>query len=285
MSSKQNNWQIKGGMYIRATDPKFTDGIPPGFYDLQQSREGLFFVPKKLVTDDLQVLPGSSTEQVMQELADFWSKRALYDRYKLVYKRGILLHGEPGMGKTSTVNLVIRAAVERGAICFKEQYPALLLTGIANVRSVHPDVPILCVIEDIDELAHDPEFLDLLDGASQVSNVTYLTTTNYLAKLPARLKNRPSRLDTLIEVVPPNEFERAAYLQALTGKKANPAYVEATKGLSYAHIKEFFISTIILGRDANLTLARLGGLPNSKLTKNEQYYETLNVTPVTYGRP
>jgi SpoVK/Ycf46/Vps4 family AAA+-type ATPase len=91
----------------------------------------------------------------------------------------------------------------------------------------------------------------LLDGETQVGNVVYLATTNYLSKIPSRIKNRPSRFARVIEVGQPNEEARRMYLTAKLQEddlKYLEPMVQATDGFVIDQLKDLVISVCCFGQ-------------------------------------
>jgi SpoVK/Ycf46/Vps4 family AAA+-type ATPase len=254
------NWAVRDGTYTKFTGGQTSKDIPPGYYSTSCGMFGeAIFSAVDLKTDNLQLSPNSQSADIMDELKLFWGKAADFKKYDLLFKRGILLYGPPGTGKTSLMNIVIKESKDRGAICLRMDAPHIMQICLAELRSVHNDMPILVIIEDIDRWAHDSDLLDLLDGSAQVENVTYLATTNYLSKLPPRIAKRPSRFDKCIEIGFPAMDVRKHYFDGLfkeDGKDVTEL-VEKSKGFTFAHMKELFIATVILGSGIDETVERL----------------------------
>jgi predicted ATPase len=64
--------------------------VPREFVNYQDK---LYWIYRKVKHH--QVKEGS-----INDLKEFWNKRTTYLKYKLVHKRGILLYGDPGCGKS-----------------------------------------------------------------------------------------------------------------------------------------------------------------------------------------
>lgn len=226
--------------------------LPPGFYEPQVTQQGLFFMPVEAREDQLIRFPDSPTAEVLAEIETFWERENLYRFYGLPFKRGILLWGPAGSGKSSTLVLIARDVVQRGGIVLNF-IPGNFQTALRVLREVQPKVPVVALMEDLDALIDRKEsyVLNMLDGAESIDRVVFLATTNYPEKLDPRVQNRPSRFDRRIEVPHPTPANRRVYLESLL--KCDPAeinveqYVEATEGMSLAHLKELFVATVVIG--------------------------------------
>lgn len=252
-------WSVNGDTYSPAAQVE--DKLPAGLYDPGVSWGTPFYKRVALKTDKLYLLPRTDTELVMAEIQKFWSKREVFEKYEVLYKRGILLYGEPGTGKTSLINLISEQAIKRGAICLRMRHDVdTFIAAVQALRKYQPDRAFVVFIEDIDNWSHDSDLLDMLDGGSQIDNVVYIATTNYLEELPPRIRNRPSRFDRKIEIDTPSLETRTAFYGCLSQEPNNPewaTWAEATANLTFAHMKELFISVKILGNDFNETLKGL----------------------------
>lgn len=85
-----------------------------------------------------------------------------------------------------------------------------------------------------------------MDGEIQVGNIVYLATTNYISRIPARIKNRPSRFARIIEVDEPTAEARRIFLMAKLTKedkeKHLEAMVQASEGFVMDQLKDLIIS-------------------------------------------
>lgn len=240
--------------------------LPPAIYRVAQTQTGgIYFESQPLFTDKILRLPDSKGDAVITEIERFWTLRADYEEYGLSYKRGFLLHGPPGSGKTCTIALIIEDMIKRGGIVIIGQSPGLLAIGLSSLREVEPDRPLVVILEDLDAIVQaygEAALLSLLDGESQIDNVVYIATTNYPEDLDGRITNRPSRFDSIVHIDVPNDAARKMYLESRlgAGNTVTPEgldLVTLTKGLSIAHLRELIVGTKVFGHGVEETIERL----------------------------
>jgi hypothetical protein len=171
---------------------------------------------------------------------------ALYREMNVPYRRGVLLHGAPGNGKTSTIRHIGAAL---------PQVPAMILRPAANFDSDDLEAaldrwrrqaPALLVIEDLNWLlqaVNVSTFLNLIDGVDShvTGGLLLIATTNHPDQLDPAVNNRPGRFDVVIEVPCPDRALRAEFFRRKWGG-ADAASIEkiaaATDRLSFAHLQE-----------------------------------------------
>lgn len=252
----------------------FSDLLEAGSYDVSTDIAGnLHFVAKKQESDELIFSDNSLAEKIMGEFEQFLSLREKYKKYNFVHKRAFLLYGPPGNGKTSVLIQLSRIMAEKydGITLFlsAQDDPSDIALAIRNVHVAQPDRPVLVMMEEIDSLYRrwGSSVLTLLDGGEDVDNVFFVATTNFIERLDARMRNRPSRIDTLIEVPPPPAEVRAEFLRRKgVDARTTEAIVKNSDGLSFAHLKEFIIAHVILGqplKDVSKRLKEMGELDSS----------------------
>ena len=208
-------WAVVGpGRFVAC--PSTVNTLPKGTYTVNQTERGLRFKRKEIVTDELVVMENGLHHMVLSEIKIFWASAARYREYGMLHRRGFLLHGRQGCGKTCLVHIIAGMAGSEGAVVLMVHSPEVAGAALESARLVEPRLPIVLIMEDIDRLCEGNEesLTHLLDGQDSVDNVLVLATTNYLAKLPARIRNRPRRFDLVLDVPLPSEKERAAFLKA-----------------------------------------------------------------------
>jgi hypothetical protein len=260
-----------GPGYIPTTPTVAT--LPAGIYKVFITQSGAFLNPQSVITDSLIRLPDSRSDEVITEIERFWTLKARFKQFGFVHKRGFLLWGPPGSGKTSTVAFVMKQMVQKGGIVIiGDCAPHVLAPMLAKIRQVEPDRQIVVVLEDLDTLIHmygESAVLSLLDGEDSIANVVYLATTNYPEELDGRVVNRPSRFDRVVKIGMPNKEARGVYLRSCLTTESEDViqkWVAATEGFSVAHIKELIVGVHCFGNDLDAEadrLRKMGKTPKS----------------------
>lgn len=223
----------------------------------QKDRE-LFRAVKGANFDDL-ILPHKLKGELRTDLAEFFASRETYERYSIPWKRGVLLIGPPGNGKTGAIKALINSL---NVPCL---YVKSLIshhdTDHAGVRAVferaRSAAPCLLVLEDLDSLVTDANrsyFLNELDGFAANTGVAVLASTNHPERLDSSILDRPSRFDRKFYFDLPAKAERLAYLakwnagleaeMRLTDEGMTRA-ADATGEFSFAYLKEAALSAMM----------------------------------------
>jgi SpoVK/Ycf46/Vps4 family AAA+-type ATPase len=268
-------WITRGNkVYYPEAQVKLIKKIPAGFYAIGFDQQAGKFTVRKLSysTDKVLKLPMPETELILKDITTFWQKEEAFKRYELTFKRGVLMYGSPGGGKSHIIQLVVKHLIEQEkGVVFKIEAPSDVETfqGFmqSTFKAIEPDRKIVVIIEDIDGLFHagkttETILLNILDGMGQMDNVVYLATTNYPEELAERIINRPSRFDRRYEITLPNEEVRRFYFENTLKPEDLKVvdinlWVQETDGLSIAHLREVIVSTVIQGNTFEDTIKLL----------------------------
>jgi SpoVK/Ycf46/Vps4 family AAA+-type ATPase len=247
--------------------------LEPAVYRIENDDRGIYFQRQAIVTDQLIEIDDSASRRVIDGIQTFWKSRSRFREHGILFKRGVLLWGPPGSGKTVTVTFLVRDLLAKGGLVVLCRIPKLTVVGLGELRRIEPDRPLIVILEDIEEMIQvhgEHELLGLLDGEHQVANVVNIATTNYPEQLGSRIVNRPSRFDEVIKIGMPSARARKTYLEhSLDAEKVSPPFarwVQDTEGLSIAHLRELVAATQCLGQPYETTLERLKHMrvhPNS----------------------
>jgi hypothetical protein len=264
-SDKENHsqWALGGNgrfMPVGATVSNLPSGIyepfaTPGMWGLERLN---------IASDGIYTLPDMATQTVLEEVSRFWASEAKYREHKLLYKRGIILWGPPGGGKTVTVKLLMNELVSRDGVVIVAQQIPLTIMCMKAIRRIEPKRNLIVVLEDIDEIINyngEASVLSMLDGENNVDNILHLATTNYPERLGARIINRPSRFDRRVMVGMPGPEARKVYLEKTTGgtlgEETLTKWVTDTEEMSIAHLRELVAAVYCLGQPYDDVLERL----------------------------
>lgn len=248
VTGEARRWAGSDGFYWGAKETH--DKLPAGMYScVVMPNIGNAVKRSEVHTDSLTILPDSQCGEVIDEFKRFWRLASNFKERGFLHKRGFLIWGPPGSGKTSLIQLMTQEIINTlGGIVLQIDHPAIAATCLDMLRKIEPERPLIGVIEDLDALVEkfgEGEFLNLLDGECQIDNVIYCATTNYPERLDPRFVDRPSRFDTITFVGMPSAAARRSYFvwkePSLQGQELDK-WVGLSEGFSIAHLREMIIA-------------------------------------------
>ncbi len=200
------------------------------------------------------VLPEPLKQTLNQQIQVFIQKRNLFEALHIPFKRGVLLYGAPGNGKT-LLGKVLASQVDANFIWVTPK--TFDQAGVKAVEAVFSLArliqPAIVFYEDIDLLGGNSRFmgvrsllgelLNQLDGLLTNTGVITIATTNFCKELDKALSHRPGRFDLRMEFPNPRPQERHSLLtRALDGIPISPPLlawtVDRTEGASCAQTVE-----------------------------------------------
>ena len=166
-------------------------------------------------------------------------------------KRGVLLHGAPGTGKTHTVRYLLGRRPDVTAVVLSGHALRWIAEACSVARVLQPSV---VVIEDVEEIAEErwtravqhpllSQLLNEMDGLDGDADVTFLLTTSRPDLLEAALAARPGRVDHAAELPVPDAEARRQLIALYQGRLAldlsDPDMViKRTDGVTAAFLRE-----------------------------------------------
>lgn len=157
------------------------------------------------------ILNPDMKKNLIEDVMGFFDNQALYKQFAVPWKRGVILHGVPGNGKTVSIKALMASLYKRDdhpipslyvksfdTNCQTEQYA--IRSIFTKARSM---APCLLIFEDLDSLVHDDirsYFLNEVDGLESNDGILMIGSTNHLDKLDPAIAKRPSRFLSLIHI-------------------------------------------------------------------------------------
>jgi hypothetical protein len=216
------------------------------------------FLPRPAIAAQDVVLPNGMLENIERHIIGIaeWSRELLEAGQHL--KRGLLLHGPPGTGKTHTIRYLTGSLTGSTVILLTGRSIRFIDQAAALARRLQPS---MVVLEDVDLVATDRDFapdgnpllfslLDAMDGVGADADVTFALTTNRADILEIALADRPGRVDLAIEIPRPDASCRERLLQVyardLTVDADLGPVVAGTEGVTASFIKELIRRTVLV---------------------------------------
>lgn len=273
-----SQWAVCGPNSFKPVSTTFKE-LQSGVYSVSVNQyHGVLFERKNICVDDLLRFPDSVSDKILKEITTFWSKGKKFKEHGFLHRRGYLLHGPAGSGKTCLVHQIIADIIESGGLVFQcSSHPNVFSDGLNLFRQVEPKRPVVCLFEDIDAIIDEygeDDILTLLDGENQIDKVLNLATTNYPEKLDPRLVARPRRFDRVLKIGMPSAVVRKMYFSKKL--KVSDAeldkWVGATDGFSFAACAELVISVCCFEKPFDEAVKILSEMTNAKPNSHE--YDT-----------
>jgi hypothetical protein len=175
-------------------------------------------------------------------------------------RRGLLLHGLPGTGKTLSSGYLISRLEGRTVVILTGAALGLISEACAIARDLQPAMVIL---EDVDLVAQERTMMGLgatsllfqllneMDGIGEDADVIFVMTTNRADLLEPALAARPGRVDQAVELPLPDATARerliGLFATGLDLRLENPAaIVDATEGVAPAFLRELVRKAALL---------------------------------------
>ncbi|WP_234892347.1 AAA family ATPase [Sinorhizobium medicae] len=215
------------------------------------------------------VLSKATMAQLDTHVFDFVKCREELKRLGQSGRKGILLHGHPGTGKTHVVQYIVANLPEHTTVLVTAEQMLNMEEYFALARVLQPCT---MVIEDVDLVGRSRDdisgvkaetrlnrLLNEMDGLGEDLDILIIMTTNRVNSLEGALAARSGRVDVVLEIPLPDDDCRGRLIERY-GRALNfqaEALAEAvarSKGGSAADVKE------MVRRLAQLSVAR-GGNP------------------------
>jgi hypothetical protein len=201
-------------------------------------------------------LPDNLLEDISQQAFSFFEAKDLYRRLGIRHRRGFLLVGPPGNGKTMMVRRLIRVCHSKFApdvwsLAINDYVDQDCLERLFKMSS-HRGRGI-AILEDLDSLLKETRvtragLLSRLDGLDPEDGLLVIATTNNPQDVDPALLHRPSRFDRVWQFRLPGLDLRTRYLeQSFSGidRSILCELAKNTNNWSFAYLNELRVTASI----------------------------------------
>jgi SpoVK/Ycf46/Vps4 family AAA+-type ATPase len=230
--------------------------------------QGEFLKVGSYTFDDL-LIKEKDKEMLKMNTIDILDKIEIYKKNNIPLRRGFLLSGPAGVGKTLAIKIICSELKGKATIIWltaANMSKAFIMKKAFDLaRELSPSV---IIMEDLDLLFQDREtgegtvptmlgeLLNQLDGLVENDQMIVLGTTNYIKKIEKALKNRLNRFNRIIEFSLPDEEIRLKMLNLYTKDLRLESidlgeFARKTKEFTGAQLKELVQTASIYAIDQN----------------------------------
>lgn len=221
----------------------------------------LSFLNTRLRDWDSVILDPDMKNRIRLNTIGFLKNIARMQEFGISPKRGIILSGDPGTGKTVICKALMSEAANITCIT-ADAYSLFTGRYISDLYSLAQDLsPSMVFIEDLDSIGQErnhyyrgyPPLIALLaemDGIVEKSQIVTVATSNSIETLDKALSERPSRFDWVFNIARPDYHRRVEILKYLAKKIPLPEnmvdYIaRKTEAFTPAQLQEVPFSMVI----------------------------------------
>jgi SpoVK/Ycf46/Vps4 family AAA+-type ATPase len=203
---------------------------------------------------DQLVLDPTVVALLKNDFESFFEREAWFRKMRLPFRRGYLLHGPPGNGKSTAIRAMMtsRGLSAYAIRFFGEKVDDEELEDLFERAA--EEAPAIVLLEDIDRCfprsggsatkVSLQQLLNCLDGVASGEGIITVASANDATALDPAILRRPGRFDRVISFADPTPELRRQYFVQMHPPFADlnlDEAVEESAGFSFALLREAFI--------------------------------------------
>ena len=175
-----------------------------------------------------KIIGYEAIKKELAQISDVLANKEVYQRLGVSSPRGLLLHGDPGVGKTLMASAVIKASGRKAFICRKDRPNGDFVKAIKKTfKDAAESAPSIVLLDDMDKFANGddshPDAEEYVTVQSCIDDIKgkevfVLATANQQRALPRSLL-RAGRFDRVIEVNNPHGEDAVKIIEHYIKKK------------------------------------------------------------------
>lgn len=174
----------------------------------------------------------------LKRICDILVNPEKYKKFGVKASQGLLIYGEPGVGKSLMADCFIKATKRKCFVCRKTKANGDFVDEITKTfEDAKTHAPSIILLDDMDKFANEDdrhtdteEYVAVQSGIDNVkdSNVFVVATANDIYKLPHSLK-RTGRFSKKLEIRPPEGKDAENIINFYLSQKENVGDVNLTE--------------------------------------------------------